>query len=264
MASETDFSKLTKEEAINLLEQSVKGNNVAVVNPALVKRLLELGVEFTVKEGETIGDFFKIAQQHAEDLVSHLPAMPNWLEYQFRRPYYEARCALLVGLYGASITLSAIMLEYMLKWTAFCVEATESPNGVAPDRWQSIEEKVQFGDAIGYAKRWGLIDKPIAKKLHAFRDQIRNVQGHQLIHKATNGVAFPKSTVVDFSKETCDSDQSLSAHTNPTLSAIAKEKMDEQNALKIFLFVHSCMEHLFSVMNERITNFNQKKKAENS
>ena len=248
---ENEYSSLTKEEAIALLKQLGENGGVAVLPSALLARLIELGVPFTVKEGETIDEFFERAKLHAQQIVGSLPPMPNWLEYQFQRPYFEARTCLLIGLYGAATTQAAILLERVLKWTAYCVHATAER--VPSDHWSTLEQNMQFGAAVGYAKSWGLVNKDLSNRLERFRVEIRNVQGHLLIAKATAGIELPHSSVVDFSDRTVTAEQSINAHENPTISAMAKEKLDELRALDVFLFMHSCLELLFDGMQRQIS-----------
>ncbi len=254
-----NYSTLTKEEAIRLLDESAKGQNLIVINPSLLERLVELGVQFRISEGETLEEFFDKAKEHAESLISKLPPMPDWLEYQFRRPYYEARCCLLIGLYGPAITMSAIFLERVLKWTAFCVE-TSKTNDYATERWEQIEEQMQFGDAIGYAKRWGLVDKALSVRLDSFRREIRNTQAHLKIHTPTKNDEFHKTSITSFESRTIERDKILYASENPVFGGIAKEKRDEAIALDVFLFVHQCTEHLFAGMAKKLEQ--QKDSAE--
>lgn len=253
MKDKFEYAHLTKEEAIQLLDQAVKDKNIAFIHPQLASRLMELGVDIKVKEGETVSEFFDRTQPHAEILSNQLPPMPSWLEFQFQRPYFEARWCLLLGLHGASITLSAILLERVIKWTTFCLENAANTTSDGKERWEEIEEKMQFGDAVGYAKRWGLVDKNLSKKLDLFRDKIRNVQGHQLTHRATRGVTIEQTSIIDFSSKTLAENQVISAHDSPAVAAIAKEKMDEANAQDVFMFVHSCIEHLFTKRDEILT-----------
>lgn len=247
--SDSDFSSLTRDEAKALMDQMAKEGRVGIMHPSLVRRLLELGLDVKVKDGETVGEFFDRARAHADQVIAYLPPMPNWLEYQFQRPYFEARCNLLFGLYGASITLCSILLERVLKWTAFCVD-TQTFEGDLTARWIEMEEKMDFSSAINFAKAKQLVDKDFGKRLHRFRDEVRNVQVHMKVHASMKDAEFHESGVIDFKAKTLSEGQVLRAIEIPAATAIAKEKWDEASALPIFLFMHQAVEHLFYKMAE--------------
>jgi hypothetical protein len=250
---------LTREEAEALLKEAVRGQTTAVIGAKQLAALERLGIRFDIIEGESLDNFFYRAKAHADDMVTRLPPMPEWLEYQFKKPYYQARINLLLGLPGASITLCALLLEHMLKWAAFCVEAASEQSSNSIDHWRDVEINTNFGSAIGYAKKWGLVDKELSKKLDRFREDVRNVHGHNLVFKATEGVEVKNAAAVDFANKTVYRNQSLDAHETITMASLAKEEVDQRRALDVFLFMHSCMEHLFSTRDDLLASKNCKR-----
>ena len=142
----------------------------------------------------------------------------------------------------------------MLKWAAFCVEAASKKSSNSIEHWRDVEINTNFGAAIGYAQKWGLIDKALSRKLDRFREGVRNVHGHSLIFRATEGSEVKNAAIVDFAHKTVDRNQSLSAHETITTASLAKEELDKRRALDVFLFVHSCMEHLFSTRDKLLAS----------
>lgn len=251
MTDKKDVCGLTKEEIVQILDAAAMDKNAIVIDSAQLDRLKSLGVAIQTQDSDTIDEFFLNSRQHADMVIDRLPPIPNWLEYQFRRPYYEARCALLIGLYGISITASAILLERVLKWTAFNADIVV--NGRSHDDWIKIEDDTPFGKAINYARSVGLVNKELAEKLEQFRTNVRNIQGHAKVYKATEKIIINDTSIINLYSGEVLKSESVNANTDPTLAAIAKEQLDAKQALEVFQFMHDCITHLFSKLDDKIS-----------
>ncbi|MCX5855637.1 MAG: hypothetical protein NTZ24_13885 [Deltaproteobacteria bacterium] len=87
--------------------------------------------------------------------------------------------------------MSAILIEFVLKHTTFIKEAGGYQNADTRD-WDQFEN-MELVHAINRAKRAGVLDAEMAKRLDSFRNTIRNPYSHYNIKKITYGVIGPKS-----------------------------------------------------------------------
>ena len=155
-----------------IMEELAKGSDSIIVNPETFEELKRLGIPFDVIPAQTIEELFEKRKQHAIVKVNQLPALPQGLPPEIQALYQEIRECIFFGLNGAAVTMSSILIEFVLKHTTFIKEAGGYQNA-DPQKWDEFEN-MELGPAINRAKRARLLDSKMAKRLHSFRKTIRN------------------------------------------------------------------------------------------
>ena len=175
--------------------------------------------------------------------IGQLPSLPQGLPPVVQALYQEIRECIFFGLNGAAITMSAILIEFVLKHTAFIKDAG-SYEKANPQDWDQFEN-MELGPAISRAKRAGLLDAKMAKRLHSFRETIRNPYSHFNIKKITFGVVVGKVKRVDITTGAV-TEIDMAAKDHPTIQAQVKPWVDENNVLMVFAFADEVVKYLLS------------------
>ncbi len=104
-------------------------------------------------------------------------------------------------------------------------------------------EKLTLDPAIDRAKKAGLIDERIEEALRSFKDELRNKYSHFNIQKITKDLVFDRS----IEKNLATGEEKIVALTpnTPTLQIIAKDRLDEEQVLKVFKFADKLVIHLY-------------------
>lgn len=231
----------------NLVQRLVRGPELVIASQATIAELKALGEQ--VKElpsiplNEALDKLFAIRRMNAADVATKLPACPS-LEAPVLYLYDEIRQCILFGLYGTAITLSGILVEFMLKYATFTKEQGEKIE-FDSEAWKEFEGKLTLGPAIDRAKRNGLISDSQAADLHQFAASIRNTYAHFNIQKLTSGAVFQNVHIRNI--HTGEEElKDISATQSPALQILAKAKIDSENALNIFEFADSVVRHLIA------------------
>ena len=106
-------------------------------------------------------------------------------------------------------------------------------------------EKIELGPAIKRAKKAGLIDSQMEKKLDSFRKTIRNPYNHFNIKKLTQDVVAEKVKVVDTESGAIE-EQNLPAKDNPMIQAQVKPFVDDYHVIPVFYFADEVVKYLLT------------------
>lgn len=224
-----------------IMDELAKGSDRIIVNPETLEELKRLGIPFDVIPAPTIEELFEKRKQNAIVKVKQLPALPQGLPPAIQALYQEIRECIFFGLNGAAITMSSILIEFVLKHTTFIKEAGGYQNA-DPQKWDEFES-IEFGPAINRAKKAGLLDSKMAKRLHSFRETIRNPYNHYNIKKITENVVAKKVKQVDTEiGEVKEID--IEAKNSPMIQAQAKPFMDEHHVMAVFHFADEVVKYL--------------------
>ena len=167
--------------------------------------------------------------------------LPQGLPPAIKSLYQEIRECIFFGLNGAAITMSAILIEFVLKHTTFIKEAG-SYEKANPQDWDEFEN-MELSPAINRAAKAGLLDTKMEKRLHSFRETIRNPYSHFNIKKITYGIVAEKVKRVDTTTgEITEVD--MAAKDNPIIQAQVKPWMDEHYVLLVFAFADEVVKYL--------------------
>jgi hypothetical protein len=227
-----------------LVWRALRGHEVAVSNLATLQQAKDKGIPVTeaprLSINDAINKLFDERRQHALSVASHL--LPcTIVDTPILYLYDQIRLCMLFNLNGAAITFCGILVEYALKYATYI---RENPGATSFDTaaWEKFE-KLTLAPAIDRAKKAGLIDERIKKALHSFKDELRNKYSHFNIQKITKDLVFDRS----IEKNLATGEEKIVALTpnTPTLQIIAKDRLDEEQVLKVFKFADKLVIHLY-------------------
>ncbi|MFA5877726.1 MAG: hypothetical protein WC880_05210 [Candidatus Paceibacterota bacterium] len=243
---------MDKNDVINgLVFRSLHGPEMVLASPDTIRDAIEKGLPITEQQKlpveEAINKLFDHRKQHAQRLASNILPCPI-PETPILYLYDQISQCILFDMNGAAITFCGILVEYALKYTTYM---KENPGTADFDSaaWNEFEE-ITLVPAIVRAKKAGLIDDEIEKRLRSFAKDLRNRYSHFNIQKITEGAVFGKVKAKNI-KTGEETEVELSASKSPTLQIIAKEKMDELNVLKVFEFADRVVQHLFVTLTSK-------------
>ncbi|MDD5559703.1 hypothetical protein [Candidatus Methylomirabilis sp.] len=236
------------DDIAGLVRRLLRGPELVIASQETIEELRHKGEQIeeipSIPLNEALDKLFTLRRQNASDIVFKLPACPS-TEAPVLYLYDEIRQCILFGLNGTAITLSGILVEFMLKYATF---RNEQGGKVEFDSevWKRFEDKLTMRPAIDRAKRNGLISDPQAVDLHRFADSIRNTYAHFNIQRLTSGAVFRKVRVRSI--RTGEEElKDIPATQSPAFQILAKARIDSENVLKIFEFADSVVRHLTAV-----------------
>ena len=226
-----------KEKLNRLAEDSDK----IIANPQTIEKLRSQGLPIKDIPSPTISELFDQRKELALEVAAYLPPLPEGLSVTIQTLYQEIRECIFFGCNGAAITLSGILIEFMLKRVAYAKESGGSQN-YDPKIWDEYED-MDLSSAINRAKRVGVLDSIMAKRIHAFRKDIRNPYSHYNIQKITEHVIAQNVKVVN--TETGEHEErDLEARENPSIQTVVKPIVDKHNVLTVFHFADEVVKYL--------------------
>lgn len=224
-----------------IMEGLAKGSDRIIVNPETLEDLKSQGIPFDIVPSQTIGELFDQRKEKAYSKAHHLPSLPEGLPPAIRALYQEIRDCIFFGLNGAVITMSSILIEYVIKHTTF-IKESGGYKDADPQKWDEFED-MELATAINRAKRAGLLDSKMAERLHSFRVTIRNPYNHYNIKKITKNIVANKVKRLDVKTgEVKEID--IEAQDNPMIQAQAKPFMDEHHVFPVFNFADEVVKYL--------------------
>lgn len=230
-----------------IMEELAKGSDRIIVNPNDLEKLKSQGIPFDALPSPTISELFDQRKKKAHAIASHLPILPKRLPPVIQALYQEIRECIFFGLNGAAITMSSILIEYVIKHTTYIAESGGYKNA-DPQKWDDFED-MELAKAISRAKRAGLLDSKMAKRLHSFRDTIRNPYNHYNIKKITKNVVAKKVKQLDLNTGNVK-EMDIEAKDSPVIQAQAKPFMDEYHVLPVFHFADEVVKYLLPKIQE--------------
>ncbi len=230
-----DIEKIMREHA---------GDSITIIiNPKTLEELRRSGIPFNTIPAPTIEQLFDKRKRIALTKAGQLPSLPQGLPPAVQALYQEIRECIFFGLNGAAITMSAILIEFVLKHTVFIKEAGSNEKA-NPHDWDQFEN-MELSPAINRAKRVGVLDARMAKRLHSFREAIRNPYSHFNIKKITYDVVAERVKRVDTTTG-ATSEEDMAAKDHPMIQAQVKPWVDEHNVLLVFAFADEVVKYLLS------------------
>lgn len=231
------------EDIEKIMRELAGGSDTIIVTPKTLEELRASGVPLDIIPAPTIERLFDERKKIALLKVGQLPTLPKRLPPAVQALYQEIRECIFFGLNGAAITMSAILIEFVLKHTAFIKEAGGYEKANLQD-WDQFEN-MELGPAISRAKRAGVIDAKMAKRLHSFRETIRNPYSHFNIKKITYGVVAERVKRLDtITGAVIEVD--MAAKDHPMIQARVKPWVDEHYVLMVFAFADEVVKYLLS------------------
>jgi len=229
------------------MDELAKNSDRILVNPKELQRLINQGLPIKTIPAQTIDKLFEERKENAFKKVKDLPPLPEGVQPDIQALYQEIRECIFFGLNGAAITMSSILIEYMLKHATFIKEAGGYQKAET-EKWDEFEQ-MELSSAINRAKKIGLLDKEMAKRLHSFRVSIRNPYNHFNIKKITENVVAEKVKQLD-TKTGEVKDIDIFAKDSPMIQAQAKPIVDEHYVLRVFYFADEVVKYLLPKIKE--------------
>ncbi len=237
-------------EDIEKIMSELAGNSHAIiVNPKTLEEVRRAGVPLDTIPAPTIEQLFDKKKRIALMKIGQLPSLPQGLPPALQALYQEIRECIFFGLNGAAITMSAILIEFVLKHTTFIKEAGSYEKAI-PQDWDQFEN-IELSPAISRAKRAGVLDGKMAERLHSFRETIRNPYSHFNIKKITYDVVVGKVKRVDTTTGAI-SETDMAAKDHPMIQAQVKPWVDEHNVLAVFAFADEVVKYLLNQIQTKI------------
>lgn len=237
------------EEVLNELAcQGFEG----ILSPTTEERLGQRGINIPKPPKLTLEQsidaiFGEASKQRALETAKSLPRSPRIPVPSIQSLYDEIREAIILGLNGAAITLSGILVEHALKYATYRVEI----GGFAKyDSAKADEfERFTLGPAIDRAAKAGLLSSDDIEKLRYFKDTYRNPYNHYNLKKITSSYYIEGLRIVD--TKTGDVEiRDVPAKDDPVIQAQVKPRADGDNVLQVFEFADSVVKALWIKLNQ--------------
>lgn len=178
------------------LDELAKDASFIIVNPETLEKLKGKGLPIEsrfITYKEYLNKLFDEKRKIADDIIGNFPAISEKLaNASVKSLYEEVRECYALGLFGATITLSVILLELSFKYKIFSEREKSDPSA----RWEEIE-KLDFTASVKNLKNLGKITEPEKKELDKFNTEIRNPYIHYNLRKLVNGVFVEKMPMID-------------------------------------------------------------------
>ena len=226
-----------------IMNELAGNSDTIIVNPQTLEELRRSGVPLGIVPAPTVDQLFDQRKKNAFTKIGQLPALPQGLPPAVQALYQEIRECIFFGLNGAAITMSAILIEFVLKHTVFIKEAGGYQKAKTQD-WDEFEN-MELGPAINRAKRAGVLDTKMARRLDSFRKTVRNPYSHYNIKKITCRVVAEQVKQVD-TKTGAVTEVDMAAKDHPMIQAQVKPWVDENNVLAVFAFADEVVKYLLS------------------
>jgi hypothetical protein len=218
-----------------------------VANPADLERLLQAGVQLQVVPRlsieESVPRLFSERQTGAVERAKALPVAPTLAPPAVASLYDEIAECIVFGMHGAAITLSGVLVEFVLKYATYIREAGGFAN-YDPVRWDEFE-RITFDPAITRAKAAGLLTDQWTDDLQRFKRLVRNPYSHYNIRKITSCVVWRNVKVVNVSTASLE-EKTIPAKDDPVLQAQAKPIVDSAQVYTVFAFADAVTKHLLT------------------
>jgi len=237
------------EEMLSVLGASADSISLS---PTTIKRLKEQGIEIPKPERLTpeqiVNELF--SQERKErtlQMYTRIPDLPDIPVASIQSLYTEIRAAIILGLHGAAITLCGILIEYVLKYSAYKIEMGGFVKYDA-ETWDEFEE-LDFAKAIGRANKNRLLTKEARKSLNDFRVRFRNPYNHYNIRKITANYYHEDLTILNTKTNEVEV-RSVAAKDDPVLQAIVKPVADADSVLEVYVYADSIVRYLWTKIRD--------------
>lgn len=228
----------------DLLSSLVQGSTHIISKPETIEQLQKQGVKFDKPahktETEILDELFSQRRQTATSIISKFPNAPKIAIPTIGFLYDEIREAIIFGLNGAAISLSAVLVEFSLKHAIVKKTRGDTYDKVEWDRIENME----LGPTITEAKTLGIIDETQQEALISFKNTVRNPYLHYNIKKITKKVAANKVKKININTQKVE-ELDIPVEENPVLWGFAKKFVDRETVFDVFTFADKIVKELF-------------------
>lgn len=230
---------------INLLLKELSSRATHIISsPETIEKMVKQGVVFETKQlqntEEVINELFEKRKADSLEIIERFPLPPKIANPTLLSLYDEIRECLIFSLYGAAISLSAILVEFSLKHS---IVKHNKRHEYDKQEWDRVEN-MELGPVTTEARELNLIDDLWEDKLDNFRKDIRNPYLHYNIKRITKDVIAQDVKMVDINTLKVTK-MDIPAEDNPITWVFAKKFVDKDLAFNAFLFADSLVKYLF-------------------
>lgn len=217
------------------LDELVKQSDLFVSSPETIERLKAKGLPiksvFTTYS-EYLDKLFAEKRKNADELVSKLPHLDEKIaNATIQALYEELKECFVLGIPGAGITLSVILLETALKYRLYDERLKLDPKS----KWDHLEQ-IDFTKTVNDLVKRGVLSKKEKKELDAFNLNTRNPYIHYNIKKLVEDMRLGELTSVDIETGKVTVLKNVKPEDYPSLWFSAKRVRDKKAISSIVSF----------------------------
>ena len=224
-----------KEKLKKQLEELAKDATFIIVNPKTLEKLKAEGFPIESKfitHKEYLDKLFEEKRGNAEEIIKNFPpASENLANASIKSLYEEIKECYAFGLFGATITLSVILLELSFKHKIYSERKKSNPSA----SWKEIE-KLSFTGTINSLKKLGKITEDEKKELDKFNIEIRNPYIHYNLQKLVNGVFIDRVPEANIETSKVKILKNVDVVKNPHFWFSGKKFRDKREVCQILQF----------------------------
>lgn len=231
MLLDADTRKLKKR-----LDKLAKGgSNFIIASPDTIEKMRGKGLPIKSKfipYEEYLNKLFEEKKKLAYQIIGHLPLLSDKVANgTIHALYDEIRECYALGLFGATITLSVILLEVALKYKLFDLRKRSNPNA----QWDEIE-KDNFTSTVRDLNRLGQLSDIEKSELVTFNLETRNPYIHYNIQRLLKGLYLAELPVINITTGEIVMQKDVDLQESPHLWFAGKKKLDEKQVNEILNF----------------------------
>lgn len=240
---------MANEAVKKVIEATIADGKTIHGNRRAFQTIRDWGIEISdgsqiVPWEEFVGKLFSNEhKKKALEKARSLPELPDIPLPSVVGIYREIIRGIILGTNGAAITLSSILVEYMLKFATYKVEMGGFQK-YDPSKWDEFE-KIPLHAAIERADKSGLLSPERKLSLIEFKTKTRNPYLHYNIKKITEGIVL-RNAVSRLNINTGEMEPiDLYADSEPTIQPDAKRFVDEDKVLQIFTYANDFVKEMW-------------------
>lgn len=217
------------------LDELVKQSDLIVSSPDTIEKLKARGLpvkSIFITYKDYLDKLFVEKRKIADGLIKKLPHLEeNIANATIQALYEELKECFVLGIPGAGITLSVILLELALKYRLFEERINEDPNS----KWEHIEQ-IDFTKSVNdlFAKK--VITKKERTQLDDFNLNTRNPYIHYNIQKLVKDMILQELSSVNIETGEVTKLKNVKPSEYPSLWFSAKRVLDKKTIIIVTTF----------------------------
>jgi hypothetical protein len=217
------------------LDELVKQSDLFISSPETIERLKSRGLPIKsvfITFKEYLEKLFTEKRKIADNLIGKLPILDtNIANATIQALYEELKECFVLGIPGAGITLSVILLETGLKYRLFEERSKDDPNS----KWEDIEE-IDFTRTINDLFSLKVITKKEKEELNDFNLYTRNPYIHYNIKKLVKDMVLQELSSVNIETGEVTKLINVKPSDYPSLWFSAKKALDKKTIVIVTTF----------------------------
>ncbi|MFH1162405.1 MAG: hypothetical protein V1696_04010 [Candidatus Jorgensenbacteria bacterium] len=217
------------------LDELVKNADFILASPDTLEKLKARGFPIQSKfvtYQEYLDKLFEEKKKNANEIIQDFPPLSDKLaNAAIKSLYEEIRECYALGLFGAAITLSVILLELGFKYKIYNKRREHDPKS----QWEKIEI-IDLTTAIKNLKNLGELSNSEKKELDNFNLEIRNPYIHYNLQKLVCNIMVEKLPLLKTETGEMEILENVEVAKKPYLWFSGKKFVDKNQAHSILKF----------------------------